>query len=60
MRLDPSRSRDSGGHGLGLAIVKAIVERHNGIITAGDSELGGARFTLSFPSRAAKQTVAEA
>jgi len=48
MRLDPSRSRDSGGHGLGLAIVKAIVERHDGTISADDSELGGARFTLSF------------
>ncbi|WP_448548891.1 sensor histidine kinase [Thalassotalea fusca] len=51
MRLDPSRSRDSGGHGLGLAIVKAIVERHDGLISADDSELGGARFTLSFSNR---------
>ena len=50
MRLDPSRSRDSGGHGLGLAIVKAIVERHDGVITAADSEFGGAKFTITLHS----------
>lgn len=30
MRLDASRSRDTGGAGLGLAIVKEIVKRHEG------------------------------
>ncbi|WP_245983376.1 sensor histidine kinase [Ammoniphilus oxalaticus] len=29
-RLDPSRSRDSGGAGLGLAIVKEIIDQHQG------------------------------
>lgn len=52
-RLDPSRSRDSGGAGLGLAIVKGISERHGGDISVGESPLGGARFTLRWPLRKA-------
>jgi len=45
-RLDPSRSRDSGGHGLGLAIVQAIVHRHNGRVVVQDADIGGARFEI--------------
>ena len=48
-RLDPSRSRDSGGNGLGLAIVKSIVDNHGGEIKVEDSPLGGARFVLTLP-----------
>ncbi|GAA5417492.1 sensor histidine kinase RcsC [Paraliobacillus ryukyuensis] len=40
----------SGETGLGLAISRAIVERSNGTITAGRSELGGALFTITFKS----------
>ncbi|CAA0105318.1 Sensor protein RstB [BD1-7 clade bacterium] len=50
-RLDPSRSRDSGGNGLGLAIVKAIMDNHNGTVTVDDSDHGGARFVLTFPTQ---------
>lgn len=48
-RLDPSRARNSGGTGLGLAIVKRISQKHEGDVTADDSPLGGARFTLRWP-----------
>ncbi|WP_077305226.1 sensor histidine kinase [Terribacillus halophilus] len=37
---------DGGETGLGLAISRAIVERHNGTIKAGKSEMGGASFTI--------------
>ncbi len=33
-RSDPSRTRSSGGAGLGLAIVAAVVEAHDGVVTA--------------------------
>ncbi|WP_196139592.1 cell wall metabolism sensor histidine kinase WalK [Aliikangiella sp. G2MR2-5] len=49
-RLDPSRSRDSGGVGLGLAIVKKIVEKHFGEVEVDDSLLGGARFVITLPA----------
>ncbi|MFP7495017.1 HAMP domain-containing sensor histidine kinase [Terribacillus saccharophilus] len=37
---------EGGETGLGLAISRAIIERHNGIIRAGKSDLGGASFTI--------------
>ncbi len=48
-RLDPSRTRDSGGHGLGLAIVQAIIHRHGGSVDVCDADIGGAKFTLMLP-----------
>lgn len=50
VRLDESRSRDSGGHGLGLAIVKRIMDWHEGSAFADTIPDGGARFTLKWPS----------
>lgn len=52
VRLDPSRSRDSGGAGLGLAIVKGISERHKGEVLIEDSASGGACFILRWPLNA--------
>ncbi|PID85889.1 MAG: two-component sensor histidine kinase, partial [Chloroflexi bacterium] len=46
-RTDRARSRDRGGAGLGLAIAKAIVDTHEGKITASSPGLGqGATFEI--------------
>lgn len=42
-------SKKGGGLGLGLAIAKHLVELHRGIIEVGDSEMGGAKFTVRIP-----------
>ena len=44
---DLTQSR--GGTGLGLAIAKELVELHQGTITADESDLGGAIFTVTLP-----------
>jgi signal transduction histidine kinase len=48
-RLDPSRSRDSGGCGLGLAIVDSIARKHRGKVEVFDGELTGACFKVTLP-----------
>jgi two-component system sensor histidine kinase BaeS len=48
-RVDPSRSRNTGGIGLGLAIAKETAEAIGGTISV-ESELGkGTKFTLVLP-----------
>ena len=49
-RVDSSRSRGSGGSGLGLAICRAIVEAHDGTISAAASPLGGLAVTVALPT----------
>ena len=49
-RLDDARTRDEGGAGLGLAVVRSTAERCGGTVTVGQAPIGGARFTVSFPS----------
>jgi two-component system NtrC family sensor kinase len=39
------------GTGLGLAIAYSVVQAHDGTITIDESPLGGARFTLTLPTR---------
>jgi two-component system OmpR family sensor kinase len=49
-RAEVSRSRrHGGGSGLGLAITKAIVEAHEGTVTAANAPGGGAVFTVRLP-----------
>lgn len=49
VRLDKSRDRNSGGIGLGLAIVRRYLEWHHGSVAIANSELGGAKFILTWP-----------
>ncbi|HET6311878.1 MAG TPA: HAMP domain-containing sensor histidine kinase, partial [Candidatus Nitrosotalea sp.] len=48
-RVDPSRSRDSGGAGLGLSIVSAVVTAHGGHVTVTETSGGGATFEVELP-----------
>ncbi len=54
-RLDPSRSRKTGGYGLGLSICRRIMEAHGGAISAESpvADGRGARFILTFPRNGA-------
>jgi signal transduction histidine kinase len=45
---DESRTRSKGGKGLGLSIVKNITLRYGWNISVDKSELGGAKFTITF------------
>jgi two-component system sensor histidine kinase BaeS len=49
-KADPSRAGATPGSGLGLSIVKAIVERHDGTVSATSQRGGGTEFTLRIPS----------
>ena len=48
-RVENSRNRRTGGSGLGLAICRAIVEAHDGTISAAASPLGGLAVTVALP-----------
>ena len=45
-----SRGRAAGGAGLGLAIARGIAEAHQGSVTVGAGDLGGAAFRIVLPS----------
>jgi signal transduction histidine kinase len=49
VRLDLSRSRQTGGAGLGLSIVKALVDIHQGSLCIRKAEIGGARVIVRLP-----------
>ncbi len=57
----PGDRASSNGSGLGLAIVQAIAIEHEGTARVGDSEQGGASFTVELPlaSANANETVSE-
>lgn len=39
------------GTGLGLSVCYSIIKAHNGVITAGNAEGAGARFTITLPTK---------
>jgi signal transduction histidine kinase len=49
VRLEESRSVETGGHGLGLTIARAIAERHAGELVLSNRAEGGLRATLRLP-----------
>ncbi|MBD5400690.1 hypothetical protein HDR61_03020 [bacterium] len=49
VRLDESRSADTGGTGLGLSIAQTAIENHGGQLFLEDSELGGLRVRVVLP-----------
>jgi signal transduction histidine kinase len=49
VRLEESRSQETGGIGLGMAIARSIVRGHGGDITLANRPEGGLRVTLHLP-----------
>ena len=49
-RLEPSRSRATGGTGLGLAVARTIVHRHGGEITLDERPGGGLAVRITLPA----------
>ncbi len=50
-RVDPSRSRETGGYGLGLSLCKRIMEAHGGSISMTSQVSTGTEVTLIFPKQ---------
>ena len=61
-RIDPARSRHTGGSGLGLSIVKHVVQNHGGDIRVWSQPSKGSTFTIRLPeaSHAAAASLKEA
>ncbi|RKQ69119.1 signal transduction histidine kinase [Litorimonas taeanensis] len=49
VRLETSRSKDTGGTGLGLSIANSIAQIHGGTLTLSNQKPNGLRATLSLP-----------
>jgi signal transduction histidine kinase len=50
VRLENSRSKDTGGIGMGLAIARSIVKAHGGEIRLLNRSKGGLRAEIHLPS----------
>jgi two-component system sensor histidine kinase DctS len=53
----PFYSTKREGMGMGLAICRSIIEAHQGVLDAGESSAGGARFSFSLPLHALETEV---
>jgi two-component system sensor histidine kinase SenX3 len=49
-RIDPARSRHTGGSGLGLSIVKHVVQNHGGDVRVWSQPGSGSTFTIRLPA----------
>jgi signal transduction histidine kinase len=49
-RVEPSRSRETGGVGLGLPIARNIFRAHGGDVTLANRPMGGIKATLTLPT----------
>ena len=49
--FQPFATTKAAGTGLGLAIVQKVIVSHNGVVVAGASPAGGARFQVRLPIR---------
>lgn len=49
VRLETSRSQDTGGHGLGLSIARSIVLEHGGSVKLANRAEGGLRASITLP-----------
>lgn len=58
-RVDPARSRATGGNGLGLAIVKHVVHNHGGEVAVTSTPGAGSTFTVRLPLAAQHTTSAD-
>jgi signal transduction histidine kinase len=56
-RLEPSRSRETGGTGLGLAVARSIARKHGGDITLADHPGGGLLVHVQLPRTQSEQPV---
>ena len=52
VRLEPSRSAETGGLGLGLSIARSIVNAHGGALTLANRQEGGLRAVIELPTQA--------
>ncbi|MCW1411239.1 ATP-binding protein [Rhizobium sp. 1AS11] len=50
VRLEISRSRNTGGSGLGLSIARTVIESHGGSVTLEQAPAGGSRAVILWPA----------